>query len=72
MSSEYEIEFYPVFLISGYIRNVRFNKAYGRNYHETISTYRYAGNYSLNNYAGSMLSSQVIICLGPTYKSCYE
>lgn len=72
MSSGYELEMYPVFLISGYIRNVRFNKAYGRNHHGTISIYRYAANCSLHNYASLMLSSQVIICLGPTYKSCYQ
>lgn len=67
MSSGYELDFYPVFLISGYIRNVRFNKAYGRNYHETISTDRYAGDSSLHHSASLMLYSQVIICLGPSY-----
>lgn len=72
MSSGYALDFYPVFLISGYIRNVFFNKEYYRNYYETISTDRYAGNCSLLYYPSLMLSSQVIICLGPTYKSCYE
>lgn len=54
MSSGYELYFHAVFLISGYIRNVRLDKAYGRNYHETISTDRYAGKCSLHNYASLM------------------
>lgn len=72
MSNGYELVLYPVFLIPGYIRNVHFNKAYGRNYHETISTDCYAGNCNLHNYASLMVSSQVIICFGPTYKPCCE